>query len=410
MPSQGSERAQARPGRGGLSLFHLGGIEVRIDFSWFFIFLLVLIGLSTGYFPRFHPELSTLAHWGAGFVTTLLLFTSIVLHELSHAWMAQASGIPVPTITLFLFGGVSEMSEEPEEPATDLKIAAVGPLMSFALAGVAWLVHFLLTPWAPPLASGIALYLIWINLALGVFNLLPGLPLDGGRILRALAWKSSGSLKRGTRIAANAGKGIAIGLMILGAIEIFAGALVGGIWLILIGLFLRGTAEAGYQNLVILHSLEDVDVGDVAIRDPVTVPPQTSIQSLIDDYLLTRGYRSYPVVDDGRALGVISVDAIRDVPVEERSQRRVEQSMVPVSDEMKVTPDTPLSVALKKLMQSQSGRLLVQKEGGALEGMLTKEGLSRFMEIRQVIDSNGGGKADSADSQQSQGGRGQAAA
>ncbi|MHA7839580.1 MAG: site-2 protease family protein, partial [bacterium] len=240
-------------GRRGLSLFRVGGIQLRIDYTWFFIFLLVFFGLATGYFPRFHPEHSTAVHWAASFVTTILLFTSIVLHELSHAWMARSAGIPVPTITLFLFGGVSEMTEEPSEPSTELRIAAVGPLMSFALAGVAWLAHMALTPWASELVSGIALYLVWMNLALGIFNLLPGLPLDGGRILRALAWKRSGSLQRGTRIAATAGKGIAIGLMILGGLEIFAGALVGGIWLILIGLFLRGTAEAGYQNLVILQ-------------------------------------------------------------------------------------------------------------------------------------------------------------
>jgi len=371
-------------GRGGLSLFRLGGIDVRLDFTWLFLFLLIFVGLSTGYFPRFHPEQSALIHWSAGFVTTLLLFASIVLHELSHAWMAQSAGIPVPSITLFLFGGVSEMSGEPEDPATEMKIAVVGPLMSFGLAVVAWLAHAALRPWAPPLIAGIALYLVWMNLALGIFNLLPGLPLDGGRILRALAWKRSGSLQRGTRIASTAGKGIAVGLMILGAIEIFAGALVGGIWLILIGLFLRGTAEAGYQNLVILQSLEDARVGDVAIRDPITVPPEISIQALVDDYLLQHGYRSYPVVRAGRVQGVISIDAIREVAPEDRTRRSVEQSMTPISEATTLTPDAPLSVALKNLARAPGGRMLVL-QGGTLQGMLTKESLSRFLEIRQVI-------------------------
>lgn len=384
-------------GRRGLSLFRVGGIQLRIDYTWFFIFLLVFFGLATGYFPRFHPEQSTAMHWAASFVTTILLFTSIVLHELSHAWMARSAGIPVPTITLFLFGGVSEMTEEPSEPSTELRIAAVGPLMSFALAGVAWLAHMALTPWASELVSGIALYLVWMNLALGIFNLLPGLPLDGGRILRAVAWKSSGSLQRGTRIAATAGKGIAIGLMILGGLEIFAGALVGGIWLILIGLFLRGTAEAGYQNLVILQSLEDVEVSDVAIQDPVTVPPGLSIQELIDDYLLSRGYRSYPVVEDSRVLGVISIDLIRDVGVDERRDRTVGDCMTPVSEETRVAPDTPLSVALKKLSKAPNGRLIVQRADGTLRGMLTKEGLSRFLEIRRVLEESGG-EATSAES------------
>jgi len=389
MAERGSDEQAKTGGFGiggrGVSLFRLGGIDVRLDFTWLFLFLLIFVGLATGYFPRFHPEQSALIHWAAGFVTTLLLFASIVLHELSHAWMAQSAGIPVPSITLFLFGGVSEMSEEPADPATEIRIAVVGPLMSFGLAIVAWLAHVALAPWAPPLVAGIALYLVWMNLALGIFNLLPGLPLDGGRILRAVAWKTSGSLRRGTRIASTAGKGIAIGLMILGAIEIFAGALVGGIWLILIGLFLRGTAEMGYQNLVILQSLEDVRVADVAIQDPITVSPELSIQGLIDDYLLNHGYRSYPVVQEGRVLGVVSIDAIRDVPTEERASRSVQQSMAPISDATTIAPDDPLSLALKNLARAPSGRLLVLQDG-ALRGMLTKESLSRFLEIRQLIE------------------------
>lgn len=419
MADQGGEHTKAAKktaetegiglGGRGVSLFRLGGIDVRLDFTWLFLFLLIFVGLATGYFPRFHPEQSALIHWAAGFVTTLLLFASIVLHELSHAWMAQSAGIPVPSITLFLFGGVSEMSEEPEDPATEMKIAVVGPLMSFGLAIVAALAHAALEPWAPPLIAGIALYLVWMNLALGIFNLLPGLPLDGGRILRAVAWKTSGSLQRGTRIASTAGKGIAIGLMILGAIEIFAGALVGGIWLILIGLFLRGTAEAGYQNLVILQSLEDARVEDVAIQDPVTVSPEISIQALVDDYLLNHGYRSYPVVREGRVLGVISIDAIRDVPPEERSSRSVEQSMTPVSDATTIAPDESLSLALKRLARASSGRLLVL-QGGSLRGMLTKQSLSRFLEIRQVIGSGPDERGSGVSSPDQAGSGGRAAA
>lgn len=384
-----TDRGAVGIGARGISLFRLGGIEVRLDFTWFFIFILVLVGLATGYFPRFHPDYSTAAHWGASTVTTLLFFASIVLHELSHAWMAQAAGIPVPTITLFLFGGVSQMAEEPSDPATEFRVAAVGPLTSFGLALLFWGVHVALTPTAPPLISGIALYLAWINLALGVFNLLPGLPLDGGRILRAFAWWRTGSLRRGTRMAATAGKGIAIGLILLGGLEIFAGALVGGIWLILIGLFLRGTAELGYQNLVLLQSLEDVDVSEVAITDVITVPPQLSIQQLVDDYLLTKGYRSYPVVEDSNVRGVISIDALRHLGPDDRRSATVADHMVPISDDLEVRPDTPLADALKKLARAPVGRLLVRREDGSLVGMLTKEGLGRFLEIRQVLEESG---------------------
>lgn len=385
MASTPPESAERAIGASGILLFRVAGIEVRLDFTWFFIFALVLVSLAAGYFPRAHPDLSTASYWTAGVVATLLFFASIVGHELSHALVAKASGIPVPGITLFLFGGVSRMAEEPSKPATEFRIAIVGPLASFVLAAIFWGLHAAIAPSASPLVAGVPLYLAWINTALGVFNLLPGLPLDGGRILRAFAWWRTGSLRRGTRIAANAGKGIAVGLMVLGGLEIFAGALVGGLWLVLIGLFLRGTAEAGYQNLVILQSLEDVRVGDVAIAEPVTVSPQLSLQALVDDYFLRYGYRAYPVVEGGSVLGLISIDALRELEPEARRAGTVKEHMTPLSAAGRVAPGVPLADALKKLAGAPGGRLLVLDEGDRLAGMLTKEGLTRFVEIRNVL-------------------------
>jgi Zn-dependent protease len=379
-----AEAERTPDGRVGISLFRIGGIEVRLDYSWFFIFLLVLVSLAAGYFPREHPNLSRLSYWTAGAFATLLFFASVLLHELSHAWMARASGIRVSGITLFLFGGASELADEPSRPSSELRVAIVGPLTSFALAVVFWVVHLALQPMASPLSAGVALYLAWINAALGIFNLLPGLPLDGGRILRALAWWRTGSLRRATRLAATAGRGVALGLMVLGGFQIFAGALIGGLWLVLIGLFLRRTAEAGYQNLVILQSLEDVHVRDVAIHDPVTVSPQLSLQTLVDDYFLKHGYRSFPVVEGVSVQGLISIDALRQIPPDERHRISVKHQMTPLSDEIRVAPDLPLADALKKLQTARGGRLLVL-DGHELVGLLTKEGLARFLEIRHVL-------------------------
>ena len=385
----------ARRSAGGsrvLPLFRLWGVEVQLSYTWFFIFGLILIGLSTGYFPRSHPDFSPAAYWTAGFVSTLLFFASIVLHELSHAWMARREGIPVPAITLFLFGGVSHLADEPADPGSEVKIAIVGPLTSFALGGLFWSLHAAIGTSVPSLVAGILLYLAFINMALGVFNLLPGLPLDGGRILRALAWSRTGSIERGTRVAATAGKGIAFGLMILGGLEIFAGALVGGFWLILIGLFLRATAEAGYQSLVILESLADVDVDEVSIKNPETVSPGISLQQLLDRHILPTGYRSFPVVDGETVVGLVSIDALRGLDVGEREHREVRSAMTPISEELCVRPGLPLADAMKKLVASASGRLLLIEggiEGGRLRGMLTKEGLSRFLEIREVLEQGG---------------------
>jgi len=380
-----SEGPQAPATRRGLDLFQVGGIHVRLDVTWLFIFGLVLVSLAAGYFPRAHPDAGTAGHWIAGLVATLLFFLSIVAHELAHAGMARRAGIPVPSITLFLFGGVSEMAREPDDAGTELRVAAVGPLASLGLAIVFYGVHRLLAPLEiSSLVAGVPLYLAWINTALAVFNLLPGLPLDGGRVLRALAWWQTGSLRRATRIASNAGKGIAVGLMVLGALEIFLGALVGGLWLILIGLFLRATAEAGYQSLVVKQSLEDVRVSDVAIADPVCVSPDTSLQSLVEECVLRHGHRSYPVVEQGRVVGLIALEDLRDTDAPARSAETVGARMRPLSELETVSPDAPVTEAMGRL-SSAGPRLLVLRDG-ELAGLLTAERLAHFVEIRQALE------------------------
>ena len=203
----------------------------------------------------------------------------------------------------------------------------------------------------------------------------------------------TGSLRRGTRIASRAGRGIAVGLMILGGLEIFAGALAGGVWLILIGLFLRGTAEAGYQNLVIRQSLEDVEVSEVAIPEPVTVSPMLTLQALVDDYFLALGYRAYPVVEGSTVKGLVSIDALRAVHSDAWRSTLVSDVMTPASEANEATPGEPLSQALARLAGAPTGRLLVRDPNGRLTGLLTKEGLARFLEIRRVLERGGGRSA-----------------
>jgi Zn-dependent protease/CBS domain-containing protein len=375
--------------RAGISLLRIAGMEIRLDYSWFLIFLLILVSLSAGYFPGRHPGQPTAAYWIAGLAATLLFFLSILAHELSHAFVARWSGIRVPAITLFLFGGVSHMEGEARRPSIELRVAIVGPLTSFALAALFWAAGRALPADLPPLVGSVVTYLAWINAAVGVFNLLPGFPLDGGRVLRALAWWKTGSLRRATRIAADVGKGLAIGLMILGALQIFSGVLLGGLWLVFIGMFLRTLAESSYQNLVLVQMLEELRVSDVAIRDVSTVPPELTIQELIDDYLLRYGYRGYPVVEGGRPLGLISVTDLRDLPPDERRATKVRERMRPLDDSFRVTPDLPLIEALHRLRRAPDGRLLVMR-GDELLGMLTKGGLARFIEIRNVLEDESG--------------------
>jgi len=375
------------PRRSGLSLFRIAGTEIRIDYSWLFIFALILVSLSAGYFPRVDPDAPASSHWLAGLAGTLMFFASILIHELAHALVARAKGIQVPAITLFLFGGVSHLEDEARTPRSEFEIAVVGPLTSFALAALCWGGLSLLPDDTPRLLVGVVDYVAFMNAALGAFNLLPGFPLDGGRVLRAAVWWRTGSLRRGTRFAADVGKGLALGLMILGGLQIFFGAgLVGGLWLVLIGLFLRGMAETGYQNLVMQQALEDVTVEDVAIAGVQVVSPELSIQQFIDDALLAYGYRAFPVVDaERRVRGLISIADLKNLPAAEREVATVEQCMLPLSAAIRVEPDLPLDQALRKLAFAPGGRLLVMR-GERLVGMLTKSRLTRSIEIRRALE------------------------
>jgi Zn-dependent protease/predicted transcriptional regulator len=383
----GSEAAPAEAPKitGGFHLFTVAGIKITIDYSWLIIFLLIIWSLSAGYFPMYFKGYETLTYWLAGFVATILFFASILIHELSHSLTALRCGLKIPEITLFLFGGVAHLSEEPSNPREELKIAIAGPIASFVLAGVFWLIQQGLHGNAPSLVVAIFDYLAWINLALAVFNLVPGYPLDGGRILRAILWWKTGSIAGATKWASDIGKGFAWALIILGVIRIFSGGLVGGLWLILIGMFLRGIAKAGYQDIVMKQSFEGVTVKEVMIEDIVSVPPEVTLDEATHEYFLKFGHGGFPVVKDGRTIGLISLAGVKDVSPEARKTTTVEQAMMPLSDKVMVGPEEGLGDALKKMTLSGLGRLLVMR-GDTMVGMITKTGLIRFLEIKRVLD------------------------
>lgn len=379
-----AEGASTVRGSGGFRLMRIAGIPITVDYSWFIVALLVVWSLSAGYFPRRYAGESTEAYWVAGIITTLLFFASILAHELSHSLVAIRSGIKIPGITLFIFGGVSRLSEDAKTPATEFKIAVVGPLSSFLLAAAFYLVAQGLSGRQPPLTVAVFQYLAFINLALGVFNLVPGFPLDGGRVLRAFWWWKTGSLTRATKVASDWGKGFALTLILVGGLQIFAGNLLGGIWFIFIGMFLRGAAAAGYEDLVMRRSLEGVQVQEVMVRDVVTVPPDLSLSRLVDDYFLKSGYRGYPVVESGRTLGVVSLANVSPVLERDRARVTVREVMVPLGEASVIAPEAPLDEALRKMTARGLGRLLVVKDD-RLAGMITKTGLVRLLEMRRIL-------------------------
>jgi Zn-dependent protease/predicted transcriptional regulator len=370
--------------RGGLPLFKIAGIQIRLDLSWFIIFAMVGISLSAGYFPQRFPDQQPLSYWLAGLLATLCFFGSILVHELAHSLMARRAGIQVPEITLFIFGGMSRLSEEAKDAKTEFKIAIVGPFASFALALMFWAILRGLQSGPPSLAVEVLTYLAWINLAVGIFNLIPAFPLDGGRVLRAFLWHRSGSLTQATRTSANIGKGFAIVLMVFGGLQIFTGALIGGLWLIFIGMFLRGMAAGGYEEVAIRQSLAGMSVQEVMIDEVVRVPPDLPLEHLVHHYFLRYGYRGFPVVHDNKVLGFISLAHMRDLADEQRRGLTVEDVMQPLENRMIVTPKTSLADALKRMTQEELNQLLVMQDV-ALLGMITKAGVLRFLEIKQVL-------------------------
>lgn len=356
-----------------------------MDPSWLVVFALVVWGVSGGYLPREHPGRSGATYLGAGFVTAIFFFASVLFHEFCHCLAARAGGIEVRRITLFLFGGVSHLSAEADSPSLEFRVAVVGPLSSLALALLFWGAGAV-WPWTGSLVEVVLGYLATINLILAVFNLVPGFPLDGGRVLRAAVWWKTGSLSRATRVAADAGKAFAVFLMIVGGLQILAGNLVGGLWLLLIGLFLRSMAEGGYRETMLRQALEGVRVRDVMVEHVVTVEPGLSVDRLVRDYILHLGYKGFPVVRGTEVVGLVGLVQARSVREDERAETTVGDIMVPVEDDVQIHPDASLAEALRVLTRTGDGRLLVL-ERGRLVGLLTKSGLARFVELRRVLES-----------------------
>jgi Zn-dependent protease/predicted transcriptional regulator len=380
MPEKKTPPAPTR----GIKLFRISGIQISIDFSWFVIFFLILWSLSAGYFPRKFPGETVQNYWLAGILATILFFSSVIIHELAHSLTAIRHGMKIHSITLFIFGGVSSIEEEAKTPGEEFRIAIVGPVSSLVLAGIFWLISGGLRGVIAPIGVSVFSYLAYINLALALFNLVPGFPLDGGRVFRAIWWKWKGSITEATKAASFMGKGFAYGLMFIGGIWILSGFLLGGIWFILIGIFLKSAAEGSYKELLLRQSLDRVKVRDVMVREVETVPADMSLQKLINDYFLKFGYKGFPVARDGQVVGLVSISHVKDLPEEERAAKTVGDVMNKMGDDVLISPDAPLLEALTRMQSLGLARLLVMEQGKLL-GMITRTAVMRFLEIKNIL-------------------------
>jgi Zn-dependent protease/CBS domain-containing protein len=363
-------------------VFRLLGFDVSIDPSWIVLAVLVAWSLSTGYFPFKYNQLSTQQYWIMGIVGALGLFVSIVAHEFCHSLAARRSGMPMKGITLFIFGGVAEMNQEPSSARDEFIIAIVGPLSSLAIAVAFYLLTLVgeIAGWSMSVV-GVMGYLALINLILAVFNLVPAFPLDGGRVLRACLWAWKGDLRKATRLAARIGEGFSLVMIGLGILRILTGYFIGGMWLILIGLFLRSAAQASYRQLLTRRALEGEPLQRFMNPEPVTVPPEIRLDRLVEDYIYRFHHKLYPVVDGERLIGCITNRQVKEIPRERWSETRVGDLAQACSEENTIDPETDAVQALARMHRSNTGRMMVVK-GDRLIGIIALKDLLEFLSMK----------------------------
>jgi Zn-dependent protease/predicted transcriptional regulator len=366
-----------------IRLFKLLGFEVRIDWSWIIIAILIAWSLSKGLFPAYYKGLSTQTYWWMGIIGAAGLFLSIIVHEFSHSLVARKYGLPMKGITLFIFGGVAEMAEEPTSAKVEFLMAIVGPLSSILIALMFYVMYILGKQGgvAEPIV-GVVGYLGWINAILAGFNLLPAFPLDGGRILRSILWGAKKNLRWATYISSRIGSGFGILLIVLGVVQVFRGNFIGGMWWFLIGMFLQSAAKASYQQLITRRALEGEPIRRFMKTDPVTVSPAISLDQLVEDYFYKYHFKMFPVVEDSdRILGCVTTKHVKEIPREEWRQKTVGEVLTQCSPENTVDPQADAMKALSTMNRTGNSRLMVV-EGDRLVGIISLKDMLELLSLK----------------------------
>ncbi len=365
-----------------IKLFKLFGFEVKIDLSWFILALLITWSLAKGVFPMYFRGLPTATYWWMGVGGAVGLFISIVFHEFSHSLVARSFGIPMQGITLFIFGGVAEMNDEPHNAKSELLMALAGPVSSVVLAGIFYVVYLLTHGGVWPVeVTGVLVYLAFINLLLAAFNLIPAFPLDGGRVLRAILWSWKDNIRWATHISARIGSGFGIVLIILGALDFIGGNFIGGVWLFLIGLFLHNVSRGSYQQLLLRKALEGENIDRFMRTDPVTVNGDVTVQELVEDYFYKYHYKMFPVVNGSRKVGCISIDLVKEIPREKWATTRVRDIARECSHDNTLEIHSDAVKALSAMRRTGNSRFLVM-DHGRLAGIITMKDLFEFLSMK----------------------------
>jgi Zn-dependent protease/CBS domain-containing protein len=366
----------------GITLFRLFGFRVKIDLSWLILGFLITWTLAQGLFPYLYKGLQSTTYWIMGIAGAVGLLFSIVFHELWHSLIARRFGLSMRGITLFIFGGVAEMTEEPPSPKAEFFMAIAGPISSVVLSGGLFGIYFLgVNGGWPKSVTGVFNYLSFLNLILAGFNLLPAFPLDGGRVLRSVLWGWKDNIRWATQISSKIGGFFGIAMIAIGILELFLGNMIGGIWLAVIGLFIRGASHSAYQQMLIRRSLEGEKVRRFMKSDPVTVSPTITVEDLIEDYIYKHHFKMYPVVEDGRLVGCVTLSQVKNIPREERAEHTVRELAESCSENNTVGPDEDAVKALAIMQRTRSSRLMVV-DGNRLAGVITLKDMMGLLSLK----------------------------
>lgn len=366
----------------GFKLIKVLGIPIYVNYTWFIVFGLIVWTLAIGYFPQLGPYYSPAIRWTMAFIAAFILFSSILLHELSHSYVAQRNGIKIKSITLFVFGGIAHMIGESRTPRAEMKIAAAGPVLSLFISGIFWIISYIFQKGmadSPVLA--VSYFLAYANMFLAIFNLIPGFPLDGGRILRAIIWERTGNRSRATLITSRIGKGFAIFLIAMGLWEILQGLFISGLWKIFIGIFIQQAADEGYRQTLLHKALSSVKVRDVMVSPVIVVDESMPLDRVVNDFFFRYRFNSFPVVSDNTLVGIISIHDIKDVEKERWPGQTVKEIMCSDLKEFTISPESGALDALEKMVESRRGRL-VAVEAGKIDGIISQRDIMQMLKLK----------------------------
>jgi len=369
-----------------LTLFEIFGFTVKMDLSWVIIAVLIAWSLAQGLFPALYEGLPPITYWWMAIAAVIGLFFSIVFHEVSHSIVARQYGLPIRGITLFIFGGIAEMEEEPSSPKTEFLMAIAGPIASLVLAAAFYGMFAAgqaLDVAQPALA--VLRYLAFLNILLAGFNMVPAFPLDGGRVLRAALWQWKGSLRQATRIASGIGSGFGLALIALGILSALMGNFIAGIWWFLIGLFLRGAAASSYYQLMARRMLEGEPVRRFMTDRPVTVSPAITVRDLVEDYVYRYHFDLFPVTLDGRLAGCVSTKQIKEIPRDRWEAVTVGEIASACTPDNTIAADEDAVKALSQMQRTGNSRLMVV-EGGRLVGIVALKDMLKLLALKMDLE------------------------